>query len=287
MISIAAKLRPFSHLMGAQCVIPGTDAVIEAYPHFFRIGSLEIPLDNDPLIRDFTLCQDLERNCVWVFGKGFRFKIAARLNGFEMVMRKETKFFPASIRFHVPEHLEHLSLGSHKKLDWDLVLRRLELKEILPVLYHLGQKDPVTSLEDDAESLSCLESFYLTSFHHMNVPKNGEKGVLRKAFEKTRSLFVRDKDGHIHLLPNNPFSEGRMLNIQTEKATLDIEWTKKRLRRVILHVRKTGDIFLDLPKEIRSFRIKTQLHDRGTLLRSGNPLQCVAGSRLYLDRFFE
>ena len=276
MISIATRLRPFSHRAGAQCIVPGTDQVIEAFPHLLRIGTLEIPLGSDPFVPDFTLQQDLERNCVWVFGKKFRIKIVARSDGFEV----GTKFFPAPIRFHKCVDIERLSLGSHKAQDWDLVLRRFDLKEILPALYDLGQKVPF-SKEIETTPMS-LEDLYRSSFHHMMVPRNKEESgsVLRSAFLRIRSLFIVEKANRLQLLPDNPFPEGRLVNVQTEMASLDIEWTKRRLRRVTLHMRKTGEMFLDLPKEILSFRGKG-MH------MAGEPLQCVAGQRMvFLDRFY-
>jgi hypothetical protein len=161
----------------------------------------------------------------------------------------------------------------------------LDLKEILPPLYLLSQKTPTPSFSQETQLNESLENFYRTSFHQLIVPRINGENVFREAFMKIRSLFVIDRGNHIQLLPNNPFLEGRMLNIQTENAAIDIEWTKGRLRRVTLYVRKTGDVFLELPKEILSFRVKMQLHERGTLQKRGDPLHCVAGARMYLDRF--
>lgn len=284
MITIAARLRPFSHSSGAQCVIPGTDAVLTATPDLLKIGHLEIPLGNHPFLRDFTLQQDLERNCVWIFGKDFRIKIIARQDGFEMESGKEKKFFPETVRFYLPKEVERLSLGSNKSQDWDLVTRRMDFKEILPVLFFLGQKifpAPTTML-----SLS-MEEFYRSSFHHMLVPRKIEENRLREGFLYVRSLFFSENGSRLTLLPNNPFPEGRMLNIQAEIGSLDIEWTKRRLRRAVLRVRETGSIFFDLAKEIRSFRTKTSQHEKGVLHNVNDPLFVEKGMTVFLDRFFE
>lgn len=279
MISIAAKLRPFSRRIGAQCIIPGTDAVIEAFPHFLRIGSIEIPLKNDPWLLDFTLQQDLEKNCVWVFGKKFRIKVTAAPDGFLVGDR----FFPADVRFQRPGEIERLSLGCHKAQDWDLVSRRLDPKEFLPTLYLLSQKVPC---EKQAAIVSDpWEVFYLSSFHHMMVPR--EKGVLGSAFSKIRSLFVQEAENLIQLLPKNPFPEGRFLNLQMKMAVLDMEWSKRMLKKVILYPKKTGEIFLDLPQEIRSFRWKLKPQDKGVLQDKKDPLQCTHGQCIYLDRFHQ
>lgn len=195
-----------------------------------------------------------------------------------MVSKKETKFFPIAFDFYQPKEIERLSLGSNKAQDWDLVLRRLDLKEILPVLYCLSQK----TAERSKDSIQDFETFYLSSFQEIGVPQKGEeaKTIFGSAFGSIRALFFQEEGNHYKLLPNNPFPEGRLLNVQTEIGSWDLEWTKKKLRRVTLHAHKTGEIFLDLPKEIVSFRHKkTQ--------PASQSLFVEAGTRVCLDRFFE
>lgn len=270
MISIATKLRPFSHSIGAKCLIPGTDVVLETSPNLLRLGCLEIPLNNDPFLK-LTLQQDLERNCVWVFGKSFRIKIAAKPEGFVV----GDKFYPADIQFHVPHQIETLSLGSNKAQDWDLVLRRMDMTEILPVLYHLGQKTtPGTRV-----SFSNFEEFYRSSFEHMAVPRGK---FLRETFEKIRSHFIGEAGNQISLLPENSFPHGRLLNAQTEFGAFDIEWTKRKLKRASFSPRKTGEIYL-----FKTMRKKTSLHDKGTIVKKDSPLLFEEGKRVYLDQFHE
>lgn len=277
MISIATKLRPFSHSRGAKCLIPGTDVVIEAFPHLLRLGSLEIPLDNDPFLPGFTLQQDLERNCVWVFGKAFRVKITATPEGFTVASSGVTKFYPAVHQFHVPKEIETLSLGSNKAQDWDLVVRRMDCQEILPVLYHLGQK--TVPSKKTLPLITSYEEFYRASFHQIAVPR---ENVLRETFEKIRSQFIVENGTQITLLPDNPFPHGRLLNVQAEYGSFDLEWTKRKLRRASFLPKKTGELFL-----FKIFRKKTDLHEKGTVVKKESPLSIEEGKRVYLDQFFE
>ncbi|HSX13313.1 MAG TPA: hypothetical protein VLE96_02720 [Chlamydiales bacterium] len=248
MINIATKLRPFSHTFGSKCLIPGTDIVVEAFPNFLRIGSDEIPVN---ISSGFTLQQDLERNCVWVFGKNFRKKIEG-------------------VSF---SNIEKLSFGSHKSQDWDMVLRRMDMAEILPVLYDLGQK----SKKGTSIDISNYEEFYRDSFQSIAVPKGH---FLREAFEKIRSHFILENGAEMILLPNQIFPHGRLLNIQTQFGTLDIEWAKYKMRRAVFHATKTQEI--SFPHQ---FRKKNHLHEKGTMMSGILPLQ--AGKKVYLDRFFE
>jgi len=68
-IKIAERLRPFSHTPGASCLIPGTCFAVTAFPTLLRIDQHEIKLKLTGPVSNFTLQQDLEKNCVFVFGK--------------------------------------------------------------------------------------------------------------------------------------------------------------------------------------------------------------------------
>ncbi len=271
-----------------QCMIPGTDVAIEAFPHLLRIGNLEIPLENKPFLHPFTLELDLEKNCVWVFGKEFRVKIKAAPGGIEMISEKKTKFFAMNVRFSIPKEVETLSLGSHKAQDWDLVERRRDLKEILPILFSLTQKIS-PSEEPFSQSLLSLEEYYRTSFHHMLVPRKREEAssLFQEAFGKIRSLFFLEKEHHYFLLPNNFFPEGRMLNVQTKIGSLDIEWTKNKLRRAVFRARVSGEIYFSPPKQITSFRWKGRQNEKGIRHAIQNPFVVESGRTYFLDQWHE
>ncbi len=244
MIKIARKLRPFSHRSGAKCLIPGTETIVEAYPNLLRVGSIETALN---IVSGFTLQQDLERNCVWVFGKNFRMKI------------KGPHF----------QNIEKLSLGSHKSQNWDKVVT---LADILPVIFDLGQK----SKPGVPVQISNYEEFYRTSFDGIAVPN---RPFLREAYQKIRSHFINENGSELILLPDNPFPHGRLLNLQTQFGTLDMEWTKRRLRRAIFHPKITGEIIFPY-----RFRKKMQQHEKGIMMNGVLPIE--AGKTMFLDRFF-
>ena len=76
-ISIAEKLRPFSHEPGTSCLIPGTTLVMRVYPSCIQVFDLENSppklvwetfLDVIGPVRDFTVQQDLEKMRVLVWG---------------------------------------------------------------------------------------------------------------------------------------------------------------------------------------------------------------------------
>ncbi len=286
MISIKAKMRPFSHREGTQCVLPGTDLILEASPHRLRVGLWEISLDGEPFERPFTVQQDLEKQCVKVFGSQFAVQLKAAPQGFifQDLRTKEEVAVPLHKHFDKRDGFERLSLGSHKLQDWDLVLRRMDLKEILPVIYALSQTiadrsefsfvAPMTEKE--------LLQWVSTSFHQMLVPKVAGE-IWQEAFSNIRSLFIREEDQTLTLLPMKLFPEGRFLDVKTAFGTIDFEWAKWRLRRAALHVEKEGEIYLP---QFVSCRVRHFLHERGEIHTCSKPLVVHAGQKIFLDRFF-
>jgi hypothetical protein len=183
-ISIAERLRPFSHRPGTSFVLPGSALSLEIFPTLIRIFDLsegmpdfkaEIILDLTGPIEGFTAVQDLENGSLRVFGESaqgyFRYIVKAVNEGkgitvtvekaptdamlftcvgrwdastFLPVNAGETIVFPKSISLEeikpcVITTSERLSLGNHKKQDWELVSRRLSFAEIFPLWHRLGQ----------------------------------------------------------------------------------------------------------------------------------------------------
>jgi len=318
-IEIAAKLRPFSHTPGAACVIPGTCSVIEAFPTMLRIDEHEIKLNLTGPVREFTLQQDLEKHCVFVFGKAkegyFRFRISGSDSGFEIKAEKgpvKSVRIPAEVPFVPPSKFERLSLGSHKMQDWDLIQKQCELKELLSVLFCLGQTIPLVppqSLKGTARLLElpeernlleqALESFFKAAFtkifiprlvddqHQGLVPDEPAKGnrffLIQEGMKMVRALFFKQNERRLSFLPHLPisFDAGRMIGLKASGiGVIDIEWSKKLLRRVIIRATTSGEVVFELQKEIKSFRVgKKRSH------KAHEPLLLEAGKTYFLDRF--
>jgi len=326
-IRIIEKLKPFSHTPGAKCYLPGTFIAIEAFPTLIRFASSELHFSVSGPVNDFTLEQDLEKNCVFVFGhakEGFyRLRLAAdsqniqasvlnapssfSLNGASM-RRKETLLFPHKDPFFLPPVWERLSLGVSKAQDWDLVLRRFDLREILPVLYGLGQKIPPSptppSLTGTGRLLEAgdFDAFCRAAFSHILIPRffdDEYQGLapneppagppsllLQEAARALRSLFFRQEDSRLFLLPENPFPAGRMTSIQAEGiGQLDLEWGSHAIRRAILRPSISQEIRIALPKGYGRFRLRGAPSGRGRVCETDEPLRIEAGKPLFLDRF--
>ena len=318
-IKIAARLRPFSHTPGTACVIPGTCSVIEAFPTLLRIDDHEIKLNLTGPVRDFILQQDLEKHCVFVFGKAkegyFRLRISAHDSGFEVKSEKgplKSVSISAEVPFVPHAHPERLSIGSHKTQDWDLIQKRCDLKELIPVLFCLGQKIPLVApqplkgtarlleLPEERNALEgALESFFKAAFSKILVPrlvddqyqglvpdepvKGNRFFLVQEGMKMVRSMFFKQNERRLAFLPHLPisFDAGRIVGLKAPGVgEIDIEWSKKLLRRVIIRANTSGEVIIELQKEIKSFRVgKKRAH------KSNEPLLLEAGKTYFLDRF--
>jgi hypothetical protein len=260
--------------------------------------SLEVPSP----AKGFTVQQDLERNCVWIFGQKWRAKVMASLAGVEIYLGSaHLATYPTSTILP-QEEWERLSFGSRKVQDWDQIWRRGDLREILPSLFALGQRVPPLSTSFERPDCSLLE-FCRAALHHILVPRPFDDqyqgiawqlpstthpfAILVGAYQWIRSLFIRQEGHHLHLLPAPPFTVGRMTRIKLHDpihATLDLEMMQKSLlRRLIL--RPTLDTHLFLHSPHTHFRLRSTLYPRGKVLSAQEPLSLQAGHIYCLDRF--
>lgn len=333
-IAIAEKLTPFSHLPGTACVIPGTNWEIEAYPSLLRIGKREFKWDLTGPVAEFTLQQDLEKNCVYVFGKAkqgyFRLQIRASDSGIDLyadripskgfgaLKSKGTLHLATEVPFVSKTSYEKLSLGSHKAQDWDLIQRRCDLKEMLPILFALGQRIPyvippqkltgaarLLELPKDRNSLEdALLTFFKAAFTKLLIPRLTDDHyqglipeepvvgdrffLIQQGCKMVRGLFFRQNERRIELLPLLPPSIdcGRMIGVKADGiGEIDFEWSKKMLKKVIIRADVSGDAVLELPREIKRYRIRKNLREKGFKQERDEPLKLEAKKTFFLDLF--
>lgn len=334
-LSIAERLRPFSHTPGTACLIPGTFWRAQAFPTLLRFSHqsqiIELGFDLTGPVEGFTLEQDLEKRVLFYFGKAkegyFRLRIEALAKGLSIfaekiplgelmssrgVLRsKESLFIPIEWTFYQPSHLERLSLGSHKKQDWDAVQRRFDLKEIVPLLFYLAQLLPKAEIgaplfpENREEAARHLTSFF--QVHCANILEPRLKDELHQGIKRTlvseniepcsllhdaaswvRSLFIQTSRASSEILPHLPpqFPSGRLLNVSLGLCgALDMEWASSSLRKVILRAAACGEYFFVWPKNVVSFRVRTDLFEKGFYQKREEPFMLKAGTTYFLDRF--
>lgn len=167
---------------------------------------------------------------------------------------------------------------------------------------------------DQGEKQKVLASFhplFLAAFDGVLVPRLYDtqyQGILPEMEEKKssssplllltrgacliRSLFLQEREGEIAILPCLPpeFHSGRMIGVKAleGRVTLDFEWTKKSLRRMRIFSLCGGEIHMNLPKKIRSCRLKKGRHPIKKLMMDAEghvSLFLDANETIDLDRF--
>lgn len=313
-------MEPFSHRPGVRMVLPGSVFEVELYPTHLvvrdlstaaerEIDRIEIPVSG--VVDEFTAQLDLERGRIHVWGRGkggyFRYGIVATGEGvgYRMEMARGLENLPS----------ERLSLGCHRQLDWELVMRRLDMAEILPIWLRLGQMvpdrgDPIgPSLLMAAVGQCELAPFadlVKSGFTGILAPRlkeanywgadlsplgegwtGGPLPLLTRGAALIRALFIQERVGELALLPllPVPLHCGRYLRAETSFGSIDFEWSKKRLRRAIVRPHSNGEICLRLQRDLSAFRLRRLPNDPGELHPVERPVTLILGQQLYLDRF--
>jgi len=323
MIKIASPLRPFSHQPKTTCLIPGTEILVEAYPALVLLKDFdgrviqEIELDIKGPLKQFTLMQNLERGCVTVFSEYYRFHI---LPNCEVSFTKNPHLSELPIQ-------ERLSLGSHKKQEWEEIKRRADFREIFPIWFRLGSLLNLEERKERDAGIFCLlneckaaieshrpervlpafQKLYLTGFRDLFVPrlrdeefqgivpqdmltaKSSPLYLLTEGAALIRSLFLVSSDNNeFSILPNLPpeFFAGRMLKLSCPPfGELDLEWTKKSIRRLEFRAEKDGEIHLHFHSALRAFRVRSSTREKGQIYTCGEPLEIKSGNHYLLDQF--
>lgn len=326
-ISISDRFRPFIHTPGMFCPIPATCLAAKVFPAFvqiFNIAEYPYKLINEhrlPIagrVDPFTLLLDVEKGGVTVFGEGssgyFRYQIlpATSVPGYELVGNKGALLSESANTSPFPQIRERLALGCNKKLDWDLVKRRLDLKEILPVWHRLGLLVPDQSKKTlshlfpkkKQEIEESLLSLFLGYFQGILTPRNEDLeyqgltlpllpqdtsplALLKEGSDWIRTLFVEEVNEIIHILPHLPsiFHEGRLIHVPLSQGELNIEWSKKTIRRVIFIANSSGSVIFKFPNMVRTCRVRKNLQEKGKILTCDVHMDVEEGVNYLLDRF--
>ncbi|WP_420421056.1 glycoside hydrolase family 95-like protein [Simkania sp.] len=234
----------------------------------------------------------------------------------EVLKRKQTYAFPLSHKQLTHPH-EKTHFGCHKKQDWTLLRRRLSLSEILPLWFALGRKCPKEQLhyegtatlfkacekaiqgQDRVQVGSLLLQLFQVGFGGMLTPRlldTDFQGILPPQKEAQgsplillshgadliRMLFLSAQGDTIEVLPCLPVElhSGRAVNLQvSEHLNLDLEWSKKTLRRLTLRSNGEQTWKLKLQNDLKSYRLD------GKRVSIEDPLALEAGKTYLLDRF--
>lgn len=223
--------------------------------------------------------------------------------------------------------LERFSTGITRKQEVGALFQRHDVREWLPHWFRLGGWVPSTSLPpgpslihsaqeealraDGVALAEVLRRLFRVGFCEGFLPMTqdpqrwGEElpplpakardplPLLVEGRSLIRSCFLQEKTpGHLSLLPLllPPLHAGRMTSLAFSGGELDLEWSKKRLRRVAIRPSHAGEVSLNLPSRVRRFRLRTFSVSCTSLLRLSlldreTPISLSPEETLFLDRF--
>lgn len=324
-VKIAQRYHPFSHRPGTLCFLPGSTIALVCFPTLVRIFDYS---NSDPVhIQDyrlphqgpcteFTVQQDLEKMCVKIWGFSstgyFQYRCVPISEAPYIIFDKESK--PC-----IEAPTERLSLGESKAQDIELIHRRQDLKEILPIWLRLGLTLPI-ALSDLPNNPSLLTECYQASketiypsllalfkagFSSLFFPRARDTDlqgyqfhpvaegvhpiqILRQGVPLIRELFCRSSADGITIFPNRPndFHSGRYIGIPCHPfGVLQIEWSSHLLKKLILTSTSHLPLTFHLPKEIKRMRIRTSESKEVKWISSTSSIDIVPGSQYFLDRF--
>ncbi len=269
-IDIALRFKPFSHAPGTICLVPGTLWRVQVYPTFATFfgphgEELSYPFSHRGPLEQFTVEQDLEKREVRIFGKTkeqvLSLCIACREGELEMIDGKKAPIkIGSGVRWKEKNSHEcsRLSMGIHKKQEWERVKQYRELTEVLPLWFYLGQMTPCTEQSDSrygslllldeckhlvatkqrAELEIRLRHLFLAGFGGMFNPRIHDpehQGILSDAPSEDpkaallllsqgaqfiRNLFLAQEEGQLSLLPCllKSFYAGRFTDLTTQEG---------------------------------------------------------------------
>jgi len=333
-ITIATRLRPFSHTPGISFLLPGSSLRFQIFPAKIFVHDLsvdearlvkEIDMPLEGPVDGFTALQDLEKGFLLVWGwtpKGFvRYRIErqdANEKEFAIIYEKHTQdIAKTDFSGYRISDVERLSLGNHKAQDWDLIQRRKSMVEIFPLWMRLGKITPKTT-NDATESLlnQCQKAIstrdrkaiiplfrqlYMAGFDVGLSPRKEDQhqgfklpvchhplALLSEGSDQIRKLFVQSDQNLIEILPVLPpeFHSGRIIQVECEGlGTVDLEWSKHLIRRMVFTACCDREISFRFQKEIQRFRLRENAKDRGKIMTAGEVVAVKAGQKYYFDNF--
>lgn len=241
----------------------------------------------------------------------------------QSLKRKESLLLMSSEVFSTKENNEKMHFGCFKKQDWVLVKRRLSVIEILPFWFRLGSSflpKEIFNESDHPLLIECkklvkegnrveiggaLLNLFQSHFEGILCPRSKDTDyqgflpnkpkscppecsleLLSRGAQLIRLLFVQFEDNTLSLLQCLPseLHAGRFVGIEVTKDLLiDIEWSKKMLRRVIFHPKKDHTLQLKLQKDFRSFRLSSGSKKQGVRRAIGESISLNRGRRYLLD----
>lgn len=242
MIKIEQKLQPFSIFPGTFFQIPGSGlfcrifhSLIQVMDSSHNIIDQVVPEPSED--KFFCVMQDLHKIGIKIFLGKKRYGISSQGVIREGSLRSRKAYFS----------FEFLSLGINKKLDWEMIYRRKNLLEILPIWFRLGLLTPKTSLTAEEKKSENFLLFSSVCEEFFNHNKEKQYQLLEKLFFSCFSFNLVPRHQHT-CRPNH----NRINRSEQEKIPLFFLW-KGALFIKSLFIKIEDNTFYILPCLLKQF----------------------------------
>jgi len=309
-MEIREKLIPYSHLPGTKCLVPCSDWIVEVFPALLRIAQHgDVLIGVTGPLEQFLVQMDLERDCVWVTGhalEGFYcFSLKANNEGLWLMLHrapkeglvvqnqrlglKERLLLARGGKIHSSSSYERVSFGSNKKQDWDLVCRRNDAREMMPLLFLAGQKVPssqVVSIQRNMKMFfrSGILMPDIAGLQHLGIfPQHNlsadPMAMLHSCYRTIRENLFREEESSLHILPEiNEIPVGRA-HLRASFGAVFLEWSQAVVKKMVIEPFCDFEKKFVFSKEVASFR----MHDKRFLNEA--VIACKAKEAILFDRF--
>lgn len=348
-IKIDHPLKPFSHVFNTKVVIPHTEYVATIAPCLLKLDSfacerhLEIKIFVEGPIQEFTVESELLKGKVVVFmqtKRGYLRYLVFREKG-DLVMHIEktpehgvriecnqldkTYFKGEQIAitsleaFEEDPNFEQISFGCYKAQDVDLMQRRKNPKEFLPLILTLAKIVPL--IAPSCKMAGCFEllpgihkerdpkkldehliSIYLAAFEGIFCPRSNDtdyQGLTSSISEENPlcllpllketilECFCRFEGGHLSLLSLLPHSldAGKITRLKVPFGLIDMEWSKRKVKSIILSVEKSFSFYLSCTQGLKSCRVRSKNDTRGKIHNLSEEMHVTEGMGYFFDKF--
>jgi len=248
-----------------------------------------------------------------------------RMKDSDLILYQNDSFpLPVFFGFSLCQKTERVSFGCHKAQDWDRIKRRAEIQEILPFWHRLGICTPKTFFKKASGTLKLLKICEEKLQNGIDISKMllavfqaGFEGILSPRLTDTQyqgfgvsemdvdpsessltlltegaklisRLLLQVHSDSIDVLPHLPaaFHCGRMTDFTCgELGYIDIEWSKKTIRRLIFRCCKNQTIRFHFKKRVKWCRIRQSVKEKGKWMQVDDSVDCQEGRVYFLDRF--
>ncbi len=324
LIKIAERLRPYSHVAGTKVIVPGTNIAVTVFPALIRFEDRELPLAIKGPVEGFTVQLDLEKGAIKVWGKAvngyFRYRIQASSSGQVLLIPEKIPDMkmPTDTLYKPPE-IERLSLGCSKAQDWTRVSERLDISEFFPAWLRMGLLVPASlssgtgttellqqcaKCVDRTQVSANFKTLFRSAFDGILAPRLSDKGhqglalsspvstesalaLLSEGAQIIKGLFFQHEGHDIRLLPQlaPELHCGRFISLSCGPSSLDMEWSKHILRRVVFRCRESGTWTFHLGKEPKEYRLRFTGEKNGRTVICGTSLELLSGRDYFFDNF--